>query len=65
MTWRELTDIVYKNARRAKRMREVKPSGKTDRELIDEAIAQGKITKCPDGVALNALKWGTYGKITS
>lgn len=37
-------------------------STKTDRELIDEAVAEGRVRKCPTAHALGALSWPMHAK---
>lgn len=51
-------DNFFKNKQRADQIKNA-VTGKTDRELIDEALKAGKVTKCPDGAAEGALKWQT------
>jgi hypothetical protein len=34
----------------------------TDQELIEQALAEGRLTKCPDGIAYGALRWNPFGK---
>lgn len=33
----------------------------TDQELIARAVADGRVTHCPDGMAHGALKWTPWG----
>lgn len=49
-------DNYFKNKDRAEQFKNA-VTGKTDRELIEEAIKAGKVTKCPDGTAEGSLQW--------
>ena len=59
--------IVLKMKRRAERLADA-PSLKPDVELIEEFIASGKVTKCPEGRAdaiLSATVFGGFKKKVS
>lgn len=56
----DLQAIFWRAKKLRERLAKATVTG-TDEELIQKAVNDGKVKKCPDGAAHGALKWGAFG----